>query len=71
MNSISQHIVWGVDYATADGTGVRDYIYGLDLALGYPKTLESLDQPRSFAVNLAAMCRDCRLWQSKNPQGYA
>lgn len=34
--------VWGNDYATSDGTGVRDYIHVVDLALGHLKTLERL-----------------------------
>jgi UDP-glucose 4-epimerase len=34
--------VWGNDYATPDGTGVRDYIHVVDLALGHVRTLEAL-----------------------------
>jgi len=34
--------VWGDDYATPDGTGVRDYIHVVDLALGHLKALERL-----------------------------
>jgi UDP-glucose 4-epimerase len=34
--------VWGNDYATPDGTGVRDYIHVVDLALGHLKALERL-----------------------------
>lgn len=34
--------VFGDDYATADGTGVRDYIHVVDLALGHLKALEKL-----------------------------
>lgn len=44
--------VWGSDYATPDGTGVRDYIHVVDLALGHLKALESLDQPQCLVVNL-------------------
>lgn len=44
--------VLGNDYDTADGTGVRDYIHVVDLALGHLKALESLDQAQCFAVNL-------------------
>lgn len=36
--------VWGDDYATADGTGVRDYIHVVDLALGHLRALEALSQ---------------------------
>jgi UDP-glucose 4-epimerase len=36
--------VWGNDYPTADGTGVRDYIHVVDLALGHLKALKALEQ---------------------------
>jgi len=36
--------VWGNDYSTPDGTGVRDYIHVVDLALGHLKVLEALEQ---------------------------
>ncbi|OQW87328.1 MAG: UDP-glucose 4-epimerase GalE [Rhodoferax ferrireducens] len=46
--------VWGNDYATPDGTGVRDYIHVVDLALGHLAALNTLqaDGAQSFAVNL-------------------
>lgn len=44
--------IWGNDYHTPDGTGVRDYIHVVDLAIGHLKALKALDQPRCFAVNL-------------------
>ncbi|MDO9199096.1 GDP-mannose 4,6-dehydratase, partial [Rhodoferax sp.] len=45
--------VWGSDYATPDGTGVRDYIHVVDLALGHLKALERLQQQTEcLAVNL-------------------
>jgi len=34
--------VYGGDYPTVDGTGVRDYIHVVDLALGHVKTLDKL-----------------------------
>ncbi len=34
--------VWGDDYDTPDGTGVRDYIHVVDLARGHLKALERL-----------------------------
>jgi UDP-glucose 4-epimerase len=45
--------IWGNDYPTPDGTGVRDYIHVVDLALGHLKALEYL-QARSecLTVNL-------------------
>ena len=45
--------VWGNDYATSDGTGIRDYIHVVDLALGHLKALERLQQgPQCQAINL-------------------
>lgn len=45
--------VWGNDYPTPDGTGVRDYIHVMDLALGHVKALERLARvPGLFSVNL-------------------
>jgi UDP-glucose 4-epimerase len=34
--------IWGDDYPTPDGTGVRDYIHVVDLALGHIKILQAL-----------------------------
>lgn len=40
-----QHLnVFGNDYNTPDGTGVRDYIHVVDLALGHVKAIEKLSQ---------------------------
>lgn len=44
--------IWGADYPTRDGTGVRDYIHVVDLALGHVKALERLKFPQCFEVNL-------------------
>lgn len=45
--------VYGDDYPTADGTGVRDYIHVCDLAEGHVAALRRLlDAPGSFTVNL-------------------
>ena len=45
--------VWGDDYATPDGTGVRDYIHVVDLALGHLKALAYLQTtPDCLTVNL-------------------
>jgi UDP-glucose 4-epimerase len=38
--------VWGNDYPTPDGTGVRDYIHVVDLALGHLKALKALERPQ-------------------------
>lgn len=45
--------VFGGDYATPDGTGVRDYIHVTDLAEGHVAALRRLlTQPGSLTVNL-------------------
>ena len=44
--------VFGSDYATHDGTGVRDYIHVVDLAIGHLKALNILDTPKCEAINL-------------------
>lgn len=43
--------VWGNDYPTVDGTGVRDYIHVVDLALGHLKALETLGIAQSEQKN--------------------
>jgi len=46
-------LVYGDDYPTPDGTGVRDYIHVMDLAEGHVAALRRLlDAPGSFTVNL-------------------
>jgi UDP-glucose 4-epimerase len=44
--------VWGTDYPTPDGTGVRDYIHVVDLALGHVRAMERLDTMTCEAINL-------------------
>jgi UDP-glucose 4-epimerase len=45
--------VYGNDYPTPDGTGVRDYIHVMDLADGHVAALNRLmAEPGSFTVNL-------------------
>ena len=44
--------VWGGDYDTPDGTGVRDYIHVMDLAAGHVSALQLLGSPQCLAVNL-------------------
>jgi UDP-glucose 4-epimerase len=47
--------IYGNDYPTADGTGVRDYIHVVDLALGHVAALAKLmdhSTPRETIVNL-------------------
>ncbi|MCI1016469.1 UDP-glucose 4-epimerase GalE [Herbaspirillum sp. C7C2] len=44
--------IWGGDYATPDGTGVRDFIHVVDLAHGHVAALQALTTPQCFSVNL-------------------
>ena len=45
--------IFGNDYETVDGTGVRDYIHVMDLAAGHVAALRFLtEQDRSITVNL-------------------
>ena len=45
--------VWGNDYDTPDGTGVRDFIHVVDLAIGHVKALQRLtENPQCVSVNL-------------------
>lgn len=45
--------IWGADYPTPDGTGLRDYIHVVDLAEGHVAALDALlEIKRSFTVNL-------------------
>ena len=44
--------VFGDDYETKDGTGVRDYLHVVDLAKGHIKALASLTAPQCEAINL-------------------
>lgn len=39
--------VFGNDYNTKDGTGVRDYIHVVDLAIGHVKAIEKLDKEKN------------------------
>ena len=45
--------VYGNDYPTPDGTGIRDYIHVVDLAIGHVKALNKMkDNPGVAAYNL-------------------
>ena len=45
--------VFGDDYDTPDGTGVRDYIHVVDLAIGHIKAIEKLEEkPGLVTYNL-------------------
>ena len=42
--------VFGDDYDTHDGTGVRDYIHVVDLAVGHVKTLKKIEEKAGVCV---------------------
>lgn len=44
--------VFGNDYDTPDGTGVRDYIHVVDLALGHISAIEGVKQSGVYVYNL-------------------
>jgi UDP-glucose 4-epimerase len=52
--------VWGDDYPTPDGTGVRDYIHVVDLVLGHVKAVEKLNEAPGV-----------RIWNLGTGQGYS
>lgn len=47
IGELKELSVFGNDYNTEDGTGVRDYIHVQDLAIGHLKALENLDKKGS------------------------
>ncbi len=53
IGKLKELTVFGNDYDTPDGTGVRDYIHVVDLAKGHLKALEKgLDKKGAHAYNL-------------------
>ena len=44
--------VFGDDYPTPDGTGVRDYIHVVDLAKGHLKAIEKLGRERNLGLKI-------------------
>ena len=53
VGRLAELSVFGSDYPTIDGTGVRDYIHVVDLALGHLAALRALEQQHGLiTVNL-------------------
>ena len=44
--------VYGDDYPTHDGTGVRDYIHVVDLARGHVAVVDKVELPGVYTYNL-------------------
>lgn len=58
---LTELAVFGADYDTPDGTGVRDYVHIADLAAGHAAALEGL----------AALDRPLSIWNLGTGQGYS
>jgi UDP-glucose 4-epimerase len=50
IGNLKELKVFGCDYPTEDGTGVRDYIHVMDLADGHIKALEKLDESPGVVI---------------------
>ena len=52
--SLENILIYGNDYDTKDGTGIRDYIHVMDLAIGHLKTMEYLirKNPQYLILNI-------------------
>jgi UDP-glucose 4-epimerase len=46
--------IFGNDYDTPDGTGIRDYVHVVDLAIGHLRALEHLSKEDFIQVNLGS-----------------
>jgi len=60
VGKLTQLSVWGNDYDTPDGTGVRDYIHVVDLANAHIKALQALDNKHA-----------CQAYNIGTGQGYS
>jgi len=57
IGKLRELLVFGDDYPTRDGTGVRDYIHVVDLARGHLKALHALARQHAMHVwNLGTGC---------------
>jgi UDP-glucose 4-epimerase len=50
VGKLPELLIFGNDYPTSDGTGVRDYIHVMDLASGHIKALEKLAENPGLAT---------------------
>lgn len=62
VGKLSELSVFGGDYDTADGTGIRDYIHVMDLAEGHIRALEYL---------LGSQTPNCHVWNLGTGNGYS
>ena len=52
LGELKEVQVFGDDYDTPDGTGVRDYIHVVDLAKGHVAVIDKVESPGVFTYNL-------------------
>ncbi|MNJ25745.1 UDP-glucose 4-epimerase [compost metagenome] len=52
IGKLKELTVFGNDYDTPDGTGVRDYIHVTDLARGHLKAIEQIGESQCLEINL-------------------
>lgn len=52
LGELKEVQVFGDDYDTPDGTGVRDYIHVVDLAKGHVAVIDKVEGPGVFTYNL-------------------
>ena len=52
VGKLKQLKVYGDDYDTPDGTGVRDYIHVVDLAMAHLKALQNIDKYEVEPINI-------------------
>lgn len=50
VGKLSKLTIYGDDYPTVDGTGIRDYIHVMDLAEGHLKAIEHISNHKGFYV---------------------
>jgi len=60
VGNLTKLQIFGNDYPTKDGTGVRDYIHVVDLAKGHLKSLQTLEQKNG-----------AHIWNLGTGQGYS
>lgn len=50
VGKLKELSVFGNDYDTPDGTGVRDYIHVVDLAIGHVKALKKIEEGAGLCI---------------------
>ena len=50
LGKLSELVIYGNDYPTPDGTGIRDYIHVMDLAQGHLCALDALESRKGVHI---------------------